>query len=58
MVKYGLAASGKRIAIEQGIEVHRPGRIMASAIRSGEKITGVRVGGYSVRIEQGTMSHP
>jgi trans-2,3-dihydro-3-hydroxyanthranilate isomerase len=56
MVKYGLAASGKRIAIEQGIEVHRPGRIMASAIRNGDKITGVRVGGYSVRVERGTMS--
>jgi trans-2,3-dihydro-3-hydroxyanthranilate isomerase len=56
MVKYGLAASGKKIAIEQGIEVHRPGRIMASAIRNGDKITGVRVGGYSVRVERGTMS--
>ena len=56
MVKYGLVPSGKKIAIEQGTEVHRPGRIMASAVRTGEKITGVRIGGYSVRVEQGTMN--
>jgi trans-2,3-dihydro-3-hydroxyanthranilate isomerase len=56
MVKYGLAESGKKVAIEQGTEVHRPSRIVASAVRSGEKITGVRVGGYSVRVEQGTMT--
>jgi trans-2,3-dihydro-3-hydroxyanthranilate isomerase len=56
MVRYGLAPSGEKIAIEQGIEVHRPGRIIASAVRNGDKITGVRIGGYSVRIEQGTMS--
>jgi trans-2,3-dihydro-3-hydroxyanthranilate isomerase len=55
MVRYGLAASGKKIAIEQGIEVHRPGRIIASAVKNGDRITGVRVGGYSVRVEQGTM---
>ena len=56
MVKYGLVKSAQKIAIEQGTEVGRPGRIMASAILTGEKVTGVRVGGYSVRVDQGTMN--
>jgi trans-2,3-dihydro-3-hydroxyanthranilate isomerase len=56
MVKYGLAESGRQVAIEQGLEVHRPSRILASAERKGEGITNVRVGGFSVRVEQGTMT--
>ena len=56
MVRYGLVKSGQKIAIEQGIEVHRPGRIMASAVLTGDKVSGVRVGGYSVRVDAGTMN--
>ena len=56
MVKYGVAPSGKKISIEQGNEVHRPGQIVAQAVSKSGVITGVRIGGYSVLVEKGQMS--
>jgi trans-2,3-dihydro-3-hydroxyanthranilate isomerase len=54
MVRYGLAAPGERVFIEQGLEVGRPGGLFVSAEhRAGGAIADVRVGGYVVEIARG-----
>ncbi len=55
LVKYGLAKPGERFVIEQGGEVQRAGELYVAARREGERITGVTVGGYCVRVMQGKL---
>jgi len=56
MVKYGVAKPGQKVAIEQGLECHRPSRLIVSADRDGEKITNVRVGGTAVTMIRGELT--
>jgi len=56
MLRHGLAKSGQQILIHQGIEARRPSEIFGRAIRDGEKVTNVRVGGYAVEVLRGTVS--
>ena len=56
LVKHGLVASGKQVALEQGNEVQRPGRLLIQASRVGDKITDVRVGGFCARVAEGMVS--
>lgn len=55
MVQYGVAAPGKKVAIEQGVECGRPSRIVVSAEKDGERITNVHVGGTSVVVMKGNL---
>lgn len=55
LVKQRLVESGQRVRFEQGIEMKRPGELHASAVRSGDRIHDVRVGGYCVRVMQGQL---
>lgn len=55
MVKYGVAAPAKKVAIEQGVEMLRPSRIVVSAEKDGEKITNVHVGGTCVVVMRGEL---
>lgn len=50
MVAHGWASSGERVIIEQGSEVHRPGRMLVSAVKKGNSIVDVRVGGQAVKV--------
>ncbi|WP_321473055.1 PhzF family phenazine biosynthesis protein [uncultured Paludibaculum sp.] len=56
LVLHGLVESGTRIRFEQGIEMKRPGELHVSAVKSGNRIHEVRVGGYCVRVMQGTLA--
>ena len=56
MVRHGLAKSDVQILIRQGVEAGRPSEIFVRAIREGEKVTNVRVGGYAVEVLRGTVS--
>jgi trans-2,3-dihydro-3-hydroxyanthranilate isomerase len=58
LVRYGLAKSEERVVIEQGVEIKRRSHMFVSAKRDGERITDVRVGGYSVEIARGTYLLP
>ena len=56
MVKYGVGAPGKKVAIEQGVECRRPSRLVVSAERDGDRVTNVQVGGTSVVVMKGELS--
>lgn len=55
MVANGVAASGERVLIEQGLEARRPSRIFVRAARDGERVTDVRVGGQVVEVMRGEV---
>lgn len=59
LVQHGLAKSGERVVIEQGVEMQRPSRIVASAekAKSGE-IHNVRVGGRTIPVANGRFFLP
>ena len=59
LVKHGLAKSGERIVIEQGVEMKRPSRIVASAERakSGE-VRKICVGGRTIPVATGRFFLP
>ncbi len=54
MVHYGIAKSGERVHIQQGVEIKRPSQIFVRAEKQGEKIVNVRVGGNAVEVMEGT----
>jgi trans-2,3-dihydro-3-hydroxyanthranilate isomerase len=56
MVRHGLAKSDEQILIHQGVEAGRPSELFVRAIRDGEKVTNVRVGGYAVEVLRGTVT--
>lgn len=58
MVRHGLAPPGSLIEVEQGTEVHRPSRLFVRVDRRGEALTNVRVGGFVVRVMDGTLRLP
>jgi trans-2,3-dihydro-3-hydroxyanthranilate isomerase len=55
MVANGVARSGERVLIEQGIEARRPSKLFVRAARDGERITDVHVGGQSVQLMRGEI---
>jgi trans-2,3-dihydro-3-hydroxyanthranilate isomerase len=55
MVAHGVAKSGERVLIEQGIEIERPSRLYVSAAREGDRTTAVRVGGHVVEVLRGEV---
>jgi trans-2,3-dihydro-3-hydroxyanthranilate isomerase len=56
MVRNGVVQSGKRIHIEQGVEMKRPSQIFARAEKQGDKVLNVRVGGHAVEVMEGEYS--
>lgn len=58
LVHHGLAASGTKIVIEQGIEMLRPSRIHASAMLEGGAVTKVFVGGRTIPVASGRFFLP
>lgn len=59
LVKHGLAKSGERVVIEQGVEIQRRSRIVASAEKSKSgQIQKVRVGGRTIPVANGRFFLP
>lgn len=58
LVKRGVAASGKRFLIRQGIEMGRPSEIFGAARRLDTRVTDVRVGGSTVLVAKGQLFLP
>ena len=55
MAAHGVAESGQRVLIEQGIEMQRPSRIFVRATRRDNRIVNVRVGGNAVEVIRGEV---
>jgi trans-2,3-dihydro-3-hydroxyanthranilate isomerase len=55
-VRHGVLASDTLGAIEQGIEMRRPSRILIRATRVGEAVNNVRVGGSVVALMRGELT--
>ncbi len=55
MVAHGVAQSGERVLIEQGLEALRPSRIFVRAEKVSNGAVNVRVGGYSVTVARGEV---
>ncbi len=55
MAAHGVAASGERVLIEQGVEMGRPSRIFVRADKDGNRIVNVRVGGNAVEVLRGEV---
>lgn len=55
MVRHGVANNDEQVVIRQGIECRRPSEMYVRAMREGDRVTNVRVGGYAVEILRGTV---
>jgi len=55
MVQHGVAKNDEQVVIRQGVECRRPSEMYVRAMREGERVTNVRVGGYAVEILRGTV---
>jgi trans-2,3-dihydro-3-hydroxyanthranilate isomerase len=55
MVRHGVARSDEQVLIRQGVECRRPSEMHVRAMREGERVTNVRVGGYAVEMLRGTV---
>jgi trans-2,3-dihydro-3-hydroxyanthranilate isomerase len=55
MAAHGVAKSGERVLIEQGVEMGRPSRIFVRADNDGNRVVNVRVGGNAVEVLRGEV---
>ena len=56
MVQHKIADSDEQVVIRQGGAIRRPSEMYVRAMRDGERVTNVRVGGYAVEVLRGTVS--
>jgi predicted PhzF superfamily epimerase YddE/YHI9 len=54
--RFSASSLPRKIVIRQGSEARRPSEIFVRASRQGEKVTTVRVGGYTVEVLRGTVN--
>jgi trans-2,3-dihydro-3-hydroxyanthranilate isomerase len=55
MVLHGVTKPDEQVLIRQGIEAHRPSDLFVRASKTADRIHSVRVGGYSVKVMEGTL---
>jgi trans-2,3-dihydro-3-hydroxyanthranilate isomerase len=55
MLKYGVTKPDEQVLIRQGIEAHRPSELFVRASKTADQIHTVRVGGYSIKVMEGTL---
>ena len=58
LINRGLAPSGQRFLIRQGVEMGRPSSIFLSANKDNSWVTDVRVGGSTILVAKGTLFLP
>jgi trans-2,3-dihydro-3-hydroxyanthranilate isomerase len=56
MVQHGIAESDEQVVIRQGVEIGRRSEMYVRAMRDGERVTNVRVGGYAVEVLRGIVT--
>jgi trans-2,3-dihydro-3-hydroxyanthranilate isomerase len=55
MVLHGVTKPDEQVLIRQGIEANRPSELFVRASQTADKIHTVRVGGYAIKIMEGTL---
>ena len=55
MLLHGVTKPDEQVLIRQGIEANRPSDIFVRASKTADKIHTVRVGGYSIKVMEGTL---
>ena len=55
MVLHGVTKPDEQVLIRQGIEANRPSELFVRASKSADKIHTVRVGGYAIKVMEGTL---
>jgi trans-2,3-dihydro-3-hydroxyanthranilate isomerase len=55
MVQHGVIKPDELALIRQGIEAHRPSELFVRASKTADQVHNVRVGGYSVKVMEGTL---
>ena len=55
MVLHGMVKPDEQVLIRQAIEAHRPSELFVRASQTADRIHTVRVGGYSVKVMEGTL---
>lgn len=58
LVRRGLAVAGQPVVISQGIEMRRPSGLHVRALRIGDKVSGVQVGGRTIPVAAGRLILP
>ena len=58
LVRHGAVASGRKVVIEQGIEMLRPSRIHVSATLDNNAVSKVFVGGRTIPVASGRFFLP
>jgi trans-2,3-dihydro-3-hydroxyanthranilate isomerase len=58
MVKHGVAPSGARVHLRQGVEIGRPSDLFLSARAASSRVADVRVGGSTVLVANGQIFLP
>ena len=58
LVQHSRVASGEAATIAQGIEIHRPSRIVVSATLDSGRVSEVRVGGRTIPVASGRLFLP
>lgn len=58
MVRHGWAESGREVVLRQGVEIGRPSRIVARAIRQREGVSSITVSGRTILVADGTFFLP
>jgi trans-2,3-dihydro-3-hydroxyanthranilate isomerase len=53
LLRHDRLGSGETIELLQGVEIHRPSTLYATAVGSREQISAVRVGGGAIRVAHG-----
>lgn len=54
-VKHGVAKTGERVLLEQGVEMKRPSKIFVRADLERDRVTNIRVGGHAVEVLRGDV---
>jgi predicted PhzF superfamily epimerase YddE/YHI9 len=55
MVLHGVTKPDEQVLIRQGIEAHRPSEFFVRASQTAARVNTVRVGGYAVKVMEGTL---
>lgn len=55
MVRHGLVESGQEVTLRQGVEIHRPSRLVVRAVRQGEGVGSITVSGSTIPVARGAF---
>ncbi len=55
MVLHGVTKPDEQVLIRQGIEANRPSELFVRASKTADRVHNVRVGGYAVKVMEGTL---